>query len=83
MLLLFHYPEFSTGIDRLLLYWIPLQLMVLSHLPRLFVLEGIEERWTEIAVVLYCSAILLVWLFFSHHSSAWIPYQWIPELKVW
>lgn len=83
MLLLFHYPEFSTGIDRLLLYWIPLQLMVLSHLPRLFLTEQVDERWIEIAVVLYCSAILLVWLFFSHHRSAWIPYQWITELKAW
>jgi len=64
----------STAVDRLALYLIPLQLFVGSRLPdtRLF---GISPAiWNQLLVGLSL-AVLLVWLLFAAHSSAWLPYR--------
>lgn len=73
----------STAVDRVALYWIPLQLFVLSRLP-----EALGERngnnimWV-IAVVFYSASVLFVWLFFADHSWAWLPYQFYPWVLIW
>ena len=68
----------STAVDRVALYWIPLQLFVLSRLPDALGKpngrNSILVRW----VVAYGAAVLLVWLMFATHAQYWLPYQFYP-----
>lgn len=73
----------STAVDRVALYWIPLQLFVLSRLPNaLGQRHGRNTGWVR-AVVGYSAAVLFVWLFFADHSQYWLPYQFYPWVALW
>jgi EpsG family len=73
----------STAVDRVALYWIPLQLFVLSRLPNaLGKRDGQNALWVG-AVVVYSAAVLFVWLVFATHSFAWLPYQFYPWVLLW
>jgi general stress protein CsbA len=74
----------STAVDRVALYWIPLQLFVLSRLPdalgnRNGRNNGTWVRW----VVVYSATVLFVWLVFATHSRNWLPYQFYPWVALW
>ena len=64
----------STVVDRLALYLIPLQLFVGARLPdtRLFGVNA--TQWTQLLIA-FSLAVLLVWLLFATHASAWLPYR--------
>ncbi|MEI8033256.1 MAG: EpsG family protein [Chlorobiaceae bacterium] len=64
----------STTVDRMALYFLPMQLVILSRVP-LFI-PGVYNRTMFIlsVLVLYIGA-LFVWLNFGQHSSHWLPYQ--------
>jgi hypothetical protein len=65
----------STAVDRLALYWIPLQLFVLSRLPNAIGKpNGFNSIWVYVVVV-YSAVVLFVWLFFAHMAHAWLPYK--------
>lgn len=68
----------STAVDRLALYMIPLQLVVLSRVPIAFARSERSLRFLKLAVVLYAAAVLFVWLNFASHADAWLPYQLYP-----
>ncbi len=68
----------STAVDRLALYWIPIQLFVWSRLPLALARFPSEFRLLTACVILYGLAVLLVWLLFAHHSFAWLPYRFYP-----
>jgi hypothetical protein len=73
----------STAVDRVALYWIPLQLLVLSRLPNaLGRRDGKNALWVY-AVVGYSAAVLFVWLFFGAHAMYWLPYQFYPWVLLW
>ena len=73
----------STAVDRVALYWIPLQLFVLSRLPdALGQRNGHNVQWVS-AVVGYSATVLFVWLFFADHAWAWLPYQFYPWVLLW
>ena len=73
----------STAVDRVALYWIPLQLFVLSRLPSaLGPRNGQNAFWVR-AVAAYSAAVLFVWLFFATHAFAWLPYQFYPWVALW
>jgi hypothetical protein len=73
----------STAVDRVALYWIPLQLTVLSSLPdALGQQNGQNALWVAI-VVGYSAAVLFVWLSFAVMSFAWLPYQFYPWILLW
>ena len=66
----------STAVDRLALYGIPIQLFVWSRLP-----DAIGRGTSAVTVfgsVIYSSVVLVTWLLFASHSSAWLPYQLYP-----
>jgi len=68
----------STAVDRVALYWIPLQLFVLSRLPNVLgKRDGRNAVWVR-AVVVYSAAVLFVWLFFATYAVYWLPYQFYP-----
>ena len=65
---------YSTFIDRIAIFFLPLQLVVLSRVSTL--IESTYNRTIFIigVIFIYFSA-LFVWLFFGNHSSYWLPYQ--------
>ena len=68
----------STAVDRIALYWIPLQLFVLSRLPNaLGRRDGKNLLWV-LAVLAYSAAVHFVWLFYADTAFAWLPYQFYP-----
>ena len=73
----------STAVDRLALYWIPLQIFVWSRIPD--ALGGVGRAnllWT-VLVVIYSGSVFLVWLLFADHAYLWLPYKfWLWEV-IW
>jgi hypothetical protein len=65
---------YSTFADRVAIYFIPLQLIILSRVPVL-----IESAYNRTIFILSTMAVyfatLFVWLFFGNFSSHWLPYQ--------
>jgi hypothetical protein len=73
----------STAIDRVALYWIPLQLLVWSRLPDALGEDNKRNPLWVYLIALYCAATLIVWLFFASHSLAWLPYRFYPWEALW
>lgn len=68
----------STAVDRVALYWIPIQLFVWARVPDAFGKPGQRNPgWTWL-VIAYSAAALLVWLLFAVTSFAWLPYRFYP-----
>jgi hypothetical protein len=59
----------STGVDRFILYFTPVQMYVFSALSRVF-----GRTALRFAIILMCSAILFVWLEYANNSEAWREY---------
>jgi hypothetical protein len=73
----------STAVDRVALYWIPLQLFVLSRLPNaLGKRNGRNAAWVCV-VVAYSAAVHFVWLLYADTAFAWLPYQFYPLVWLW
>lgn len=81
VILLFLSPS-STAVDRVALYWIPLQLFVLSRLPDALGGKNNSTLWVYL-VIIYSGSVHLVWLFFASFSYLWIPYQFYPFVWLW
>lgn len=73
----------STAVDRVALYWIPLQLFVLSRLPNAIGSPNGRNRVLVWGVVAYSAMVLLVWLVFASHAKYWLPYQFYPWVAFW
>ncbi len=73
----------STAVDRVALYWIPLQLFVWSRVPDALGRPGGVNAFWVYAVVAYSAAVHFVWLFFATHSYLWLPYQFYPWVWLW
>lgn len=70
--------EASTVVDRLSLYMIPLQLVVLSRLPIALQGKHASTRVLTIAVLAYSALIQFTWLNFAAHAHYWLPYNIYP-----
>jgi len=73
----------STAVDRIALYWIPLQLFVLSRIPDAVGQPGAQNAVWVIAVVAYSALVYFVWLYFAAFSYLWLPYQFYPWVWMW
>lgn len=71
-LLLFLFPSNSTAIDRIALYFIPVQLAILSRVPYLF---ARPHTYIILLLIAINALILFVWLNFANNAFAWLPYQ--------
>lgn len=80
---LLYFSPSSTAVDRVALYWIPLQLYVLSRLPDAFGLSCEGNALWVYAVVGYSATVHFVWLFFAAHAVYWLPYQFYPWVWLW
>lgn len=66
-----------TAVDRVALYFIPLQLYVFSRLPLLA--SSVRARTLVVLCVLgYYASVQFVWLNFASHAFAWLPYRFMP-----
>lgn len=71
----------STAVDRMALYWIPLQLFVLSRLPDA---AGKPNSHAMLFwILVYCAAVQFVWLVFATNALYWLPYQFYPWVALW
>lgn len=61
----------STAVDRMALYLLPLQIVVLSRVHLLFS----KPRTGIMAVIFYSFLVQFVWLNFAQHSKLWVPYR--------
>ena len=73
----------STAVDRVALYWIPLQLFVLSRLPNALGQKAGKNAGWVFAVVAYSATIHFVWLVYADTAFAWLPYQFYPWVRLW
>jgi hypothetical protein len=83
LILLLAVSPSSTAVDRMALYWIPLQLFVWSRLPQAMGQRaGTQRQWAAMVLV-YSFAVQFVWLFYADHNYAWLPYQFYPWVWLW
>lgn len=73
---------YSTALDRMALYLIPLQLAVFSYLPDVMGRPNGRNTAFVGLILLYYAAVLFVWLNFATHSRYWVPYQMGLSLEV-
>lgn len=64
----------STAVDRIALYIIPLQIAVLSRVPKSLMSSGFGKA----AVIAYSAAVMFIWLNFAVHAQYWLPYRFYP-----
>jgi len=64
----------STAVDRIALYMLPLQLIVLPRAVTLFK----SPQVGRLMVIAYAAAIQFTWLNFATHAKYWVPYQVYP-----
>ena len=73
----------STAVDRVALYWIPLQLFVWARVPDALGHPGAANAGLVYAVVGYSATVHFVWLFFAENANSWLPYQFYPWFWLW
>jgi len=73
----------STAVDRVALYWIPLQLFVWSRIPDVLWHWGGSKKVWNVAVVAYSGVVHFVWLNYADHARYWLPYQFYPWVAFW
>jgi hypothetical protein len=73
----------STAVDRVALFWIPLQLFVLSRLPNAMGRHGGKNALWVNVVVAYSAVVHFVWLVYANNASSWLPYQFYPWVWLW
>lgn len=67
----------STAVDRVALYFIPLQLYVFARLPRLA--TTIHARTAiVVGIIGYYAIVQFVWLNFATNAVYWVPYRFMP-----
>ncbi len=64
----------STFVDRILLYMIPLQIVVLSRAPELIKTQYLKELFVSMVVIFYF-IILILFFNFSYNAGSWIHYN--------
>jgi hypothetical protein len=64
----------STAVDRVALYLLPLQFVVLAGIPGRLV--GIS--FGNVLLAGYSAAVLFTWLNYAVHAEVWVPYGWWP-----
>ena len=63
-----------TAIDRVSLYFTPLQIVVFARLPQLLE-RTVSVQTSTWAVVLFYLLVLYVWLNYATHAQYWLPYK--------
>jgi EpsG family len=67
----------STAVDRMALYIIPVQLLVLGRLPLALARTTADYKLLATGIVVYSAVVMFVWLNFAVDAGAWVPYSLI------
>jgi hypothetical protein len=67
----------STAVDRVALYFMPLQVLVLAQLPQVARRPSFGTALVYLVVGAY-AAVLFVWFSYSPYGPAWVPYRFYP-----
>jgi len=67
--------SFTTAIDRLALFLIPLQIAILPRVPYVFSGSRSLNAQLTLAVCIYSASVQMVWLLFATNSEFWLPYR--------
>jgi len=62
----------TTAVDRMALYFLPLQVIVFSRLPLLF--DEKQQALIGRLIILGYASVLFVWLNYAVHAKCWVPY---------
>lgn len=65
----------SSGVDRLSLFLIPLQLVALSRLPVAWAPTPNTRAMLTFGVIAYSFAVQFVWLNYATNANSWLPYD--------
>lgn len=65
----------SSGVDRLSLFLIPMQLVAFSRLPTAWGRTPATSATLTFGVIAYSFAVQFVWLNYATNASAWLPYD--------
>jgi len=65
----------TTVVDRVLLYWLPLQLFVYSNIPVAYLRNKYIYIIVYLTIVLYSFMVFAVWFYFSNNFPSWVPYS--------
>jgi hypothetical protein len=78
-----YYSPSSTAIDRVALFWIPLQMFVFSRLPEALGQQGRDNIFWIICIVVYSAVVFGIWVNFAVHAENWLPYRFMPLELLW
>lgn len=67
----------ATAVDRMALYFIPLQLVGFARLPQL-AKSAPGRVWIAVCIVAYYGVVQYVWLHHADHAEFWVPYRFMP-----
>ena len=67
----------STWIDRIGLFFSPIQLVVFGYLGSVFAEHPREQRLATFLALLFYGTVMFVWLNYAANAAAWLPYRWI------
>lgn len=67
----------STAVDRVALYFMPIQMLVFARVERLATTQNYRQILVWGVVVGY-AAVLWVWLNYANHAQYWLPYRFAP-----
>lgn len=70
----FFIPNSTPAIDRVGIYFIPIQMLIFSNINYLIDKRNYQIYMNFLIVLLYL-LILVVWLFHANHINFWIPYK--------
>ena len=65
----------TTVVDRVLLYWLPLQLFVYGNIPVAYLRNKYIYIVIYLMIVLYSLMVIATWFTFANNFNSWIPYS--------
>jgi hypothetical protein len=72
---LIFFPNLSTLIDRLAIYFIPFQLIIISNFLNIFSQKDSSRLIVFFLISLTYLSILLIWVYLGEYSHWWYPYS--------
>lgn len=68
----------STPVDRLALYILPIQLVVLTRMVALVPVDERAALMMTAGIIFLYGVVQFVWLNYAVHAVLWLPYQFLP-----
>lgn len=69
----------SSGVDRLSLFLIPLQIVTLARLPQALSGSGKPILPALFGIIAYCFTVQFVWLNYASNAVSWLPYSTVMD----